>query len=165
MVLAGVGVGCGGAGSGKTAATAGGAEGTGAGGAPAGEASAAVPPAEEVMAWVEKAAEADPTGREAYCRGYVGCAEETTRYEMQGDLPEGAEVPEAELTRQVSEKVRECLVLVLDLTGEQFDWLQSCTGCGGTCDVYRCMDRVLADASEPFECDIGMDMEPPADGE
>ncbi len=164
MVLAGVG--CGGAGSGKPAATAGGPpEGPGSGGAPAGEARAAVPPAEEVMAWVEKAAEADPTGWEAYCRGYIACAEERTRFEMQEDLPEDAEVPKAELARRVSEKVVECLVLVRDLTPEQFEWLQSCTGCGGTCGVYDCMDRVLAEASTPFECDIGMDMEPPADGE
>lgn len=123
-----------------------------------------MPPAEEVMAWIEKAAEADPTGLEAYCRGYAGCAEERASFDMQRDLPEGAEVPKAELARRVSEKVVECLVLVNGLTYEQFAWLQSCTGCGGSCDVYRCMDRVPEDASEPFECDTG-EPEPPDEDE
>jgi hypothetical protein len=159
MIL--IGFGCGGAGGGKPAATAG--EPAGAAVEAAGPARPVVPPPEEVMAWLEKAAEADPTGLEAYCWGYAGCAEERTLFDMQRDLPKGAEVPKAELARRVSEKVVECLVLVNDLTYEQFDWLLSCTGCGGTCGVYDCMDRVLAEASEPFECDLGMDLAPPAE--
>jgi hypothetical protein len=112
----------------------------------------------------QEAADEDPPGPAAYGRGYGGCAQERIVSELQRDMPEGTEPPEAEVAERVKVKVKECRDLVEDLTLEQFAWLQACTSCGGSCDVYRCMNGVPEDASEPFECDSG-EPEPPAEDE
>lgn len=117
-----------------------------------------------------KAQPAKPEGAEAagkpaaavdpYCEGYRGCAKEKAFYELQAEqaaeqVPEGTDVPDAEVEAAVRTELERCQGIVEGLKPEQLAWLESCTGCGGSCDVYRCLDDVPADASKPFECSMG----------
>jgi hypothetical protein len=96
-------------------------------------------------------AKGDP-GPPEYCDRYRDCAEEKIVSARRADLPEGAEVPEAEVAEAVKEEVDRCRGIVKDLSSEQYAWLESCTSCGGSCDVFRCLDDVPEEVTEPFEC-------------
>jgi len=85
-----------------------------------------------------------------YCDSYRACAEERVRMEAGEEQPD-----EATLTEQVEAALEQCRATTSGLSAGQESWLQSCTGCGGSCDVYDCMDRVPKEA-EPaaFTCDM-----------
>jgi hypothetical protein len=108
----------------------------------------------------EEPADDDPVGPDAfaveYCEGYRGCADEKLRYETEGADPAPGAVEAA---------VESCKTTTSGLTEGQQAWLESCTGCGGSCDIYDCMDRIPTEADPaPFECDMG-DPEPEPDPE
>lgn len=108
------------------------------------------------------ASAAPPTSAfaEEYCSGYAGCADEEVRmdeYEARGDDELSAD-ERAALTDAVAVRVADCRAQVTAMTEAQQDWLSSCTGCGGSCDVYNCIAEAAAhDGAEPFVCDIGGD--------
>ena len=85
-----------------------------------------------------------------YCDSYRACAEEKVRMAAGEE-----ELDEAVLREQIDAEVEACQGKTSTLTPEQESWLQSCTGCGGSCDVYDCMDRVPPEAQPaPFTCDF-----------
>lgn len=81
--------------------------------------------------------------------------------------PEGseAEPAEADLAPEVDAEVERCLGIVNKLSEAQQAWLDSCTSCGGSCDVYDCFGRVPEGEPAPFECDIGGPEPPPVQEE
>jgi hypothetical protein len=88
-----------------------------------------------------------------YCDSYRGCAEERVRMDASA---EGAEPDEAMVAEQATALQEQCRAVTSGLTPGQESWLSSCTGCGGSCDVYDCMDRVPPEATPPaFVCDMG----------
>jgi hypothetical protein len=86
-----------------------------------------------------------------YCDGYRACAEERVR-------EAGADGDAAALQTATDAELESCRTTTSGLTPGQEAWLESCTGCGGSCDVYDCMERVPSEADPaPYECDIGGD--------
>lgn len=90
-----------------------------------------------------------------YCDGYRPCAEENARMAAAGE-GDGAAPDEAAITAAAASSVEDCLATTGALTAGQVSWLESCTGCGGSCDVYDCLSRIPSDAEPaPFECEMG----------
>jgi hypothetical protein len=88
-----------------------------------------------------------------YCERYRGCAEEKVSQELRGDDQDhDAPVPADRLADGVKQEIERCGGIVRGLSGERMAWLESCTGCGGSCDVYRCLDSVPEKVTEPYQC-------------
>lgn len=89
-----------------------------------------------------------------YCDSFRACAKERARMSMEVD--DGGEPDPAVLAETVEASIEQCRTTTSGLSAGQETWLESCTGCGGSCDVYDCMDRVPPEAEPaPFECDMG----------
>lgn len=110
---------------------------------------------------------ADGAGAE-YCEGYRGCAEERARMDDLEGKSDDELSPEERtaLAEAIEGRVAGCRETYAGLTLSQQQWLESCTGCGGSCDVYDCLDQASAIADGvTFECDLGYDEPPPEDGD
>ena len=85
-----------------------------------------------------------------YCDSYRACAEEKVRMSAGEE-----ELDEAVLKEQIEAEIDACHGKTSALTPEQEAWVQSCTGCGGSCDVYRCIDEAPGVTREqtPFQCE------------
>ena len=147
-------VGCGGpGGGGKQAAPGGGGK----------RAAPAAPAAAKAEAAGKAKAGGVPEEGPDYCDRYSMCAEFFARLRWQSRQPEGstAEPTAADLAPDVDPEVARCRRIVDALTEQQRKWLEVCTGCGGSCEVFGCLDNVPEDASELPECYIGDPGPPP----
>lgn len=94
-----------------------------------------------------------------YCESYRGCAEERERMDRDAMNDEDLTADQrAELDAAVAARIESCAGTYNSLTPHQQQWLESCTGCGGSCDVYDCLDQAPAiGEDQTFECDQGGD--------
>lgn len=92
-----------------------------------------------------------------YCEDYRGCAEERERMDRDAMNDEDLTADQrAEIAAGVTARIESCTGTYNSLTPHQQAWLESCTGCGGSCDVYDCLDQApQISEDQEFECDQG----------
>ncbi|MBK9036103.1 MAG: hypothetical protein IPL61_33485 [Myxococcales bacterium] len=103
------------------------------------------------------AATAAPAALPEYCEGYSGCADEAVRDDFDNRSDDELSADErAALTAAVADRLSACGATWAGLTPHQQTWLEACTGCGGSCDVYDCLDQAGAiGEGDTFACDTG----------
>jgi hypothetical protein len=92
-----------------------------------------------------------------YCQEYEACAAEEPLMDHEASsLDDLAPADRAEVEAAVDAELARCRTVWDGLTPHQRDWLEACTGCGGSCDVYDCIDQAgqIADGVA-FECGMG----------
>ena len=95
----------------------------------------------------------------AYCEGYRTCAAEAPLMEHEASSPDDlAAADRAAVEEEIDAKLDHCQTVWDGLAPHQRAWLEACTGCGGSCDVYDCIDQAgqIGDGDE-FTCDAGDD--------
>ena len=94
-----------------------------------------------------------------YCQEYAACASEKTMMEREVSDPDALSADErAAIQADVDAELARCHTVWDGLTPHQREWLAACTGCGGSCDVYDCIDQAGAiGEADVFECGMGED--------
>ena len=101
-----------------------------------------------------------------YCQEYSTCAAEKPLMEREVADPEALSAAErAAIQAEVDAELARCHTVWDGLTPHQREWLEACTGCGGSCDVYDCIDQAGAiGEADVFECGMGEDDSGDEDG-
>ncbi|MBP6848328.1 MAG: hypothetical protein KA201_31495 [Kofleriaceae bacterium] len=94
-----------------------------------------------------------------YCQEYEACAAEEPLMEREASsLDDLAPADRAAVEAAIDAELARCHTVWDGLTPHQRDWLVACTGCGGSCDVWDCIDQAGAiGEADAFECGMGED--------
>jgi len=107
----------------------------------------------------EGPAAAAPDAMPEYCQEYEACAAQEPLMDHEvSSLDELAPADRAEVEAAITAELDRCHSVWNGLTAHQREWLVACTGCGGSCDVWDCIDQAGAiGEADVFECGMGED--------